>query len=159
MIKILPLQPLVDDEIPRNVFFLEVELGYGEHSDDAFSESRIIIDDEKAKYQKEHLDDDDYIYDETYITADEAEKMYIFFQKIIKKYNNDHITLNKGIDEHWFRNYYNMTEEDIEEFSEYYGRFCCELFSPKISNNWYGLRNCSILYYDENGLKHECEVV
>ena len=33
------------------------------------------------------------------------------------------------------------------------------LFNPRIDHNWYGVVSVKIIYYDENGELHNCEVI
>ena len=166
MIKVLPINKNVNNN-PRDTYFFEVSLGYGEHCDDTFTDSRVIINDEKALHPKYENDDpengfqiDDAGFPDfnTYITSEEAEKMYLLFTRIVKKSDDEHITLNDGVDETWFKKYYHMTQKEIDEFRTYYEKYEVSLFNPQIDHNWYGLVSCRIIYYDIDGNRHKCEV-
>lgn len=166
MIKILPITKKVNNN-PRDTYFFEVSLGYGDRCDDTFTDSRVIINDEKALHPKYENDEPEngFLIDDkgspdfnTYITTEEAEKMYLFFTRIIKKSKNGHITLNDGVYETWFKKFYRMTQEEIDEFRTYYEKYQASLFNPQIDYNWYGLVSCRIIYYDIDGNRHKCEV-
>ncbi len=85
--------------------------------------------------------------------------MCVLLNRLVKKSGDEHITLNDGIDDEWFKKDYGMTQEEVDEFRRYYEKFETTLFSPRIENNWYGLVSCNIYYYDTNGNKHNCEVI
>lgn len=148
MIKILSK---VENNYPKNRMFLVVTLGYGEHCDDTYTHESIEIDDIKA------LDENLNRYSTNYITSDEAEKMHNFLNRIVEKSGDEHITLNDGIDDEWFKNEYNMTQKEINEFRKYYDEYR-GLFIPRI-DNWYGLVEAQIHYYDFNGNKYICKIV
>ena len=166
MIKVLPLKKSTNN--PTDTYFFEVHLGYGEHCDDTYTESRVVINDDKALHPKYEDDDpengmpidENGFYDfQTYITIEEAEKMYKLFNRIVEKSGDYHITLNNRVDEKWFKEQYHMTQKEIKEFRKYYEKYEVALFNPQIEHNWYGLTGCAIYYYDIDGNKHDCEVV
>lgn len=151
MIKILPLNE------NRNVepyFYLDICLGYGEHCDDNFSHSIIYIDDKKANSTETS----------GYITAQEAETIVKFFANILGTRENksgsvvDHLVLNEGVSEFWHHEVGGMSDEEFYYFMEFYDKFESSL-NPKVEYNWYGITNVSIKYVDENGNKHNCDVI
>lgn len=153
MIKILPIKKENIRYEPR--FVLEVTIGYGEHCDDTFTKRHLII----VESMKGHPDSWNYI------KRKDAEKIYRFFKKILEREKCRHIILNdawelayeKNPSTYWYGEY--MDKKEIKQFSKYYETYQCSLFNPEVEYNWYGLKDINIYYYDENGNKHDCEVI
>lgn len=164
MIKILPIKK-DPDYFPRNKYFLEVTLGYGEHADDTYSSSTLEINDDQVlnrKYDDEGfpIDDEGFVDWSHYISVKEAEDLVKFFNKIFKKmnkYNEDHITINDW-DKTWFTDIYHMTDKEADKLIKILEEYSCYLFNPTIDHNWYAIVNVKIIYYDIDGNKHDCEV-
>jgi len=158
MIKILPLNK--NNFNPKNKYFLEVSIGYGEHCDDTYTENIIEINDNQVlnkKYDEDGfpIDDEGFVDWNYYITVKEAEYLVKFFKKILEKM--DHIVLNEGIKDYWFED--ELTKSEIKELKEIYDKYNNYLFNPRIDNNWYGVVSVKIIYYDEYGELHNCEVI
>ena len=166
MIKVLPINKTVTGF--HDVYVLKVTLGYGEHCDDTYTSETVIINDDKALHPKYEDDDPEngFPIDEkgfpdfrTYVSVEEAEKMCVLLNRLVKKSGDEHITLNDGINDEWFKKDYGMTQEEVDEFRTYYEKFETTLFNPRIEHNWYGLVGCDIYYYDMDGNKHNCEII
>ena len=169
MIKILPLENQEMETEPH--FSLTVTLGYGEHCTDAYTESFLVIDDEKAiKYAcltEKDMDEMDWleIRDlDGHITQFEAEKMVRFFDSLWKRKNKDgyeirHIIISDGASEFWWKKRGQMTDKEFKWFSEVYEEYRCSLFNPQIEHNWCGIVDVKIEYIDEKGKVHKCEVI
>lgn len=157
MIKVIPNKKKEYKCEPRYV--LSVTLGIGDNCDDIYQYNTLtIVDSTKGIFDKWN-----------YITTKEAEKLFTFFSKILQRKECDHITLNdawmlhsdlsnkEAID--WYEDYMNETE--IKKFSKFYEKYNSNLFNPRVDDhyNWYGIVGIHIFYYDENGVKYNCEVV
>lgn len=169
MIKIL--QSKEDSENIKPYYRLSITLGYGEHCDDAFTNSWIEINDEKAeKYARlsdEEMDNmswQELSKIEKCITQEEAENVVKFFDSLWDRKNKegfevDHVVLNDGKNDFWWKEQAAMTDMEFDWFSGFYDEFQCTFFNPQIENNWYGIFNVNIEYVDENNKVHKCEVV
>lgn len=169
MIKILPIKE--NNKTVEPYYRLKVTLGYGEHCDDTTSESWMEINDEKVeKYSslsEEEMDEMDWLELrnlEDCITQKEAEKIVLFFDSLWKKKNKDgyqvnHIIINDGPDEFWWKEQGAMTDKEFDWFSGIYNEYECDLFNPQVEHNWCGIVNAKIEYIDENNKIHKCEVI
>lgn len=151
MIKILPIE---EREKCKPRFVLETTIGYGEHCCDTTSTHSLTIVDSL----KGHFDSWNYI------RTKDAEKLYKFFSEILKRPGAyHHIVLNDvwklssdSRVKHWFKDF--MSDNEMKTMFRYHQNFET-LFSPDVEYNWYGLVGINIYYYDEDGNKHNCEVV
>lgn len=169
MIKILPLEE--NNENVKPYYRLVVTLGYGEHCDDTFTHSWMEIDDEKAiKYNSlsdEEIEDMDFMELQElsgYITQYEAESIVKFVNSLWERkdkdgYNVDHIVLNDGPNEFWWKKCGGMTDKEYKWFSDIYQKYQSNLFNPQIEHNWYGVISAKIEYVDCHNKVHKCEVV
>ncbi len=169
MIKILPIKK--NNKTVEPYYRLEVTLGYGEHCDDTTTESWMEINDEKVdKYSslsEEEMDEMDFceLRDlSDCISQKEAENIVNFFNSLWKRKNKDgyqvnHIVINDGPDEFWWKEQGAMTDKEFDWFSGVYREYEGDLFNPKVEHNWCGIVNAKIEYIDENGDVHRCEVI
>ena len=158
MIKILPLNK--NNFNPKNKYFLVVSIGYGEHCDDTYTKNTIEINDKQAlnrKYDENGfpIDDEGFVDWGHYITVKEAEHLVKFFKNILEKM--DHIVLNEGIKDYRFED--ELTKSEIKELKKIYNKYDDYLFYSQIDHNWYGVVSVKIIYYDEYGELHNCEVI
>lgn len=151
MIKVLPIEKKEVKCEPR--FVLETTIGYGEHCCDTFTTHSLTIVDSL----KGHFDSWNYI------KRKDAEKIYKFFNEILNRDACRHIVLNDvwrlahdSRVKHWFEDF--MSEEEMKTMYRYHENFET-LFTSDVEYNWYGLVRINIYYYDEEGNKHDCEVV
>lgn len=155
MIKIIPNKPGPIKFKPRYV--LSVTLGYGEHCDDTYTKNTLEIVESKKGMS--------YLDSWSYITRKEAEKVYTFFKNILDRKECDHIVLNDAWELNhkekpttfWYKDY--MSDREIKKFAKFYEKYGSALFNPSVEHNWYGIVDIHIFYYNENGIRYDCEVV
>lgn len=165
MIKILP----IEDEKTDPRFMLEVTIGYGEHCDDTTTVNSMVIDDVMAgkwKQWGESDDDDDFdtffsIHDA--VTQEDAEFIVRLFEMIFSRkdkdgYDVDHIILNDGPSEFWWKEYGAMSDGEMKWLEHFMDQHST-LFVSHIDHNWYGIRDVQIVYIDGQNRRHRCEVV
>ena len=97
------------------------------------------------------------------ITMKKAEDIVKFINSLWERkdkngYDINHIVINDGPDNCWWKDYGGMTDKEFEWFSDIYYKYH-SLFNPKIEHNWCGIVGCEIQYLDENGKTHKCEVI
>lgn len=169
MIKILPLEE--DTGISEPFYQLVVTIGYGEHCDDTYTQNCLEINDEKAvqynnltEEEIEEMDLLEFMDLTKYITTEDAERIVKLVKSILGRetsggYVVNHIVLNDGPDDFWWKECCEMTDEEFKSMEDVCEKYENSLFSPKVDHNWYGITDAQIVYYDENDNKHRCEVI
>ena len=148
MITILKEKPIVPLNRVEPCFKLKVTLGYGEHCDDFYTDSYVVISDKEG---------------ENYITQNEAEELVKFFDSLWKRkdkdgFEVDHIVINEGVNLFWWKDQGGMTDDEFYWFACVYKRFETALFNPKTEHEWCGVVNVQIVYIDSNNQAHPCKV-